>query len=133
MIKLSKREQLNFSMKAQVKQKTLKTLPMIILETSTFFRLNNPIDEQEIPADTIAIRYQVNGTCNRLNDFLAECKKYYIQGQNLGQTDDHFPASNKFKLPYYADGSRLIKVSVNDNLKMQGTEFEVKQDDGVYM
>jgi len=103
------------------------------LETSTFFRLENPIDEQEIPADTIAIRYQVNGTCNRLNDFLAECKKYFIQGQNLGQTDDHFPASNKFKLPYYADGSRLITVSVNDNLKMQGNEFEIKQDDGVYV
>tara|TARA_B100000925_G_scaffold284707_1_gene260057 strand:- start:2692 stop:8022 length:5331 start_codon:yes stop_codon:yes gene_type:complete len=103
------------------------------LETSTFFRLNNPIDEQEIPADTIAIRYQVNGTCNRLNDFLAECKKYYVQGQNLGQTDDHYPASNKFKLPYYADGSRLIKVSVNDNLKMQGTEYEKKEDDGLYI
>ena len=103
------------------------------LETSTYIKLNNPISETETFADTIAIRYQVNGTCNRLSDFLAECKKYYVQGQNLGQTDDHFPASNKFKLPYFADANRQIEVSVNGNKKLQGSEYEVKEDDGIYV
>ena len=76
--------------------------------------LNNPIPINSDRVDEIAIYYRTDGSCEKLNAYLAKCKKYYIQGQNIGETNDHYPASNYFRLPYYADFSRLININVDN-------------------
>ena len=50
--------------------------------------------------------------------------KHHTQGQNIGETTDHFPASNYFKLPYYADTSRLLTVMVDDIPKLETQHWE---------
>lgn len=63
--------------------------------------------------DTVKVKYKIDGTCEELNTSLARCKKYYLQGQNTGDVDDHYPASNFFQLPFYADLQRSITVKQN--------------------
>ena len=69
------------------------------------------------PDDTLKIRYKVDGSCEKLSSRLAKCYKEYIQGQNNGEVDDHFPVSNQFHMPYYADGTRNIIVEVDGTKK----------------
>ena len=57
---------------------------------------------------------------------LGRCYKIYVQGQNEGQIDDHFPASNEFILPYYADTSKAIKVEVDGVTKLRSFHWELK-------
>lgn len=65
------------------------------------------------PNDTLKIRYKIDGSCEKLSSRLARCYKEYVQGQNLGQVDDHFPVSNQFHMPHYADTNRNVVVEVD--------------------
>ncbi len=75
------------------------------------------------PLDTIKVTYKIDGSCVQVGTNLAKCDKYYVQGQNDGKSSDHFPASQKFFLPYYADGSRTISVNVDDAIVQNGTDW----------
>lgn len=70
------------------------------------------------------IRYMIDGSCTKINSILAKCYKVYNQGQNSGLVTDHWPASNNFKVPKYADTSRDILVYVDDTLKNQISESD---------
>lgn len=73
----------------------------------------------------LRIRYKADSSCERLSSALARCKKYYVQGQNTADVDDHFPASNEFKLPVYADTSKQIKVEIDGSVRYQGTHWNI--------
>ena len=77
------------------------------------------------PDDDLHITYKIDGSCERVNSTLARCSKKYIQGQNLGQVDDHFPASNTFVLPSYADLNRSMRVEVSGSIKAAETHWEL--------
>jgi hypothetical protein len=76
--------------------------------------------------DKIVVKYKIDGSCERVNTSLAKCQKTYIQGQNLNRIDDHYPGSNTFILPNYADTNRSIKVTVNDESRAKGNHFNVQ-------
>jgi hypothetical protein len=79
------------------------------------------------PDDKLFITYKIDGSCEKINTFLARCQKFYVQGQNLGRIDDHFPASNDFLLPNYADTNKTITVEVDDNLKFFNVDWQLIQ------
>ncbi|MDD0852329.1 hypothetical protein HBN50_04430 [Halobacteriovorax sp. GB3] len=79
--------------------------------------------DSTIKDDTLVVRYMVDGSCQKINDALARCQKTYVQGQNLGIVTDHFPESNDFKLPIYADNSSLIEVRVDGTLQQSGNQY----------
>lgn len=74
-------------------------------------------------SNDLVIKYKIDASCTQINATLAKCEKYYIQGQEnsgsttaahrQGRVTDHFPTSNIFKLPYYADTSKAITVEVD--------------------
>ena len=90
----------------------------------TTITLDHPLSANSEQVDEIAIYYRIDGSCEYINDYLARCKKYYTQGQNIGETTDHYPASNYFKLPFYADTSRLFTVKVDDVPKIESMDWE---------
>ena len=73
-------------------------------------------------SNDLVVRYFVDASCTEINATLAKCSKYYVQGQKnngstlydnrLGRLTDHYPDSNTFKLPYYADTSKAMTVEV---------------------
>jgi hypothetical protein len=73
--------------------------------------------------DVLKIKYLIDGSCRTVGTNLAKCDKYYTQGQNLGLNDDHFPASQVFNLPYYADANRTVSVNVDDAIVLNGTDW----------
>ena len=75
--------------------------------------------------DTLKIRYRIDGSCKIINSNLAYCSKYYIQGQNNGEIDDHYPASSTFNLPYYADIDRPMKVSIDGVDKINSVDWRL--------
>ena len=76
--------------------------------------------------DILKIKYKIDGSCEANPDSIfASCKKFYVQGQHTGEIDDHFPASTDFKLPFYADTSKNVLVSINDSEVDIGTEWSV--------
>lgn len=75
--------------------------------------------------DTLKIKYKIDGTCEELNEGLATCKKLYLQGQNTGDVDDHFPASNIFEIPFYADLNRTITIRVNNIIQTEGIHWKI--------
>ncbi|MGB0452533.1 MAG: hypothetical protein ACPGJV_02380 [Bacteriovoracaceae bacterium] len=77
------------------------------------------------PNQTVRVKYQIDGSCEFVNDFVAKCSKYYVQGQNNQSIDDHFPASNVFKIPLYADLNKSITVTVEDAPRFQGTHWNL--------
>jgi hypothetical protein len=77
------------------------------------------------PDDNLKIRFKVDGSCEQITTNLAKCKKYYLQGQNTGDVDDHFPASNLFVLPFYADINKTIQVAVDDTPRLQGSSWSL--------
>lgn len=79
----------------------------------------------DAPNDTLKVKYKIDGSCKKINNNLAQCQKYYVQGQNLGQVDDHFPARNRFDLPFYADINRTINIKVDGAVKNRGTHWEL--------
>jgi hypothetical protein len=85
------------------------------------------------PDDTLKISYKIDGSCERISQSLARCKKHYVQGQNLGRIDDHFPASNQFLLPYYADTNRTIRVEVDGTTKALGSQWQIVSTSPAYI
>ncbi len=77
------------------------------------------------PNDTLKIRFKVDGSCTVVSDDITKCYKLYTQGQNLGQIDDHYPSSNQFLIPGYANLSKTIKVEVDDDFTTKWTLFNV--------
>ena len=73
----------------------------------------------------IKITYKTNGTCIPVNSKTAKCKKVYIQGQSLGKVTDHYPATQSFLLPIYADTSKTIRVVVDDEIVVQGMNWNI--------
>ncbi|WP_372655016.1 hypothetical protein [Halobacteriovorax sp.] len=73
--------------------------------------------------DTLKVTYKIDGSCALVGTTLAKCDKYYVQGQDSGLPSDHFPASQKFYLPYYADATRTIAVNVDDSIVQNGTDW----------
>ncbi|GAB4410327.1 MAG: hypothetical protein OHK0056_13180 [Bacteriovoracaceae bacterium] len=79
------------------------------------------------PHDTLKIRYKIDASCTIVNSSLAKCYKVYVQGQNVGEITDHYPASNEFILPYYADINKTIKVEVDETTKLNGSHWQLVQ------
>lgn len=79
------------------------------------------------PNDTLKIRYKMDASCTYVNASLAKCYKVYVQGQNDGKITDHYPASNEFILPFYADTNKTLKVEVDDTTKLNGTHWQLVQ------
>lgn len=77
------------------------------------------------PDDILRIRYKIDGSCVRISSALAKCSKYYIQGQSQGKVNDHYPSSNRFSLPYYADTARTVKVEVDETTRLAGTHYSL--------
>lgn len=78
------------------------------------------------PHDRLKLRYKVDGSCTKVNSTTALCQKYYVQGQNSTKINDHEstgPLAQVFRLPYYADGTKNIKVYVDDTLKLENTHY----------
>ena len=83
----------------------------------------------------LVIRYRTDSSCKLINSTLASCEKYYIQGQQKsgdtlkqnrrGRITDHYPASNYFKLPSYANTSKLIRVEVDGIVLKQGSDWQL--------
>ncbi|MFZ4715158.1 MAG: hypothetical protein ACOYL6_15660 [Bacteriovoracaceae bacterium] len=67
------------------------------------------------PHDYLKIKYKVDGSCERLSNQLARCKKYYIQGQSSSpaKVSDH-SGGFSFKVPTYFDSNYVVNVKVND-------------------
>lgn len=86
-------------------------------------------------SNDLEIKYKIDASCVRINSTLAKCEKYYIQGQeNSGDTQashrrgrvtDHFPTSNIFKLPYYANTSKAISVEVDGLTQKQDIDWQL--------
>ncbi len=77
--------------------------------------------------DTLKITYKVDGSCTQISTFLAKCYKVYEQGANKGKITDHFPASNSFLIPYYADTNRTFSVDVDGASKLLGADWQLVQ------
>ena len=75
------------------------------------------------PDQDLKIQYKIDGSCKKVSTSLAKCEKHYVQGENLSKVTDHFPASNEFFLPFYADTNKSIKVEVDDTAKLQGSQW----------
>lgn len=84
------------------------------------------VKKSNAPDDTLKIRYKIDGSCQKINNSLAKCYKIYIQGQNISKITDHFPASNSFKIPHYADVNRSIKVEVNNVNKVKNFDWTLQ-------
>ena len=95
--------------------------------------LNNTLTSNSEQLDELAIYYRTDGSCEYINSYLAKCKKYYHQGENIGETTDHYPASNYFKLPFYADTSRMLTVTVDDVPKIESLDWEDYADSDRYI
>lgn len=86
-------------------------------------------------SNDLVIRYKIDSSCIKLNTNLAKCEKYYIQGQQKsgstnatsrrGRVTDHFPASDNFKLPYYASTSKAITVEVDGITQRQDLDWQL--------
>ncbi len=79
------------------------------------------------PDDNLSLLYKIDGSCEKISTFLAKCYKVYVQGENLSKVTDHFPASNEFNLPFYADVSKTITVEVDEATQLQGSAWDLVQ------
>ena len=73
----------------------------------------------------VKITYKTDGSCLPLNDNIAQCKKIYIQGQDLGKVTDHYPASQNFFLPVYANIRMPIRVLVDNEIKIRDVHWDL--------
>jgi len=78
------------------------------------------------PNDDLKISYKIDGSCKKINSQLAQCTKYYTQGQPSGYVDDHYPGTDTFLIPTYADLTRSLKVEVDDVFKTQDSEWTLQ-------
>ena len=77
------------------------------------------------PNDDLIIRYMVDGSCSKINEYSAKCYKMYVQGQNLGRIDDHYPGTNQFIIPHYADLTKTIRVEVDGDAAIRGSHWNL--------
>lgn len=96
------------------------------LTDSTYFKLLYP-PSIESKVSRVKVTYQIDGSCEKINNTLSKCFIIYTQGKNEGKIDDHFPASNNFVLPFYADLNRNMKVQVNGVDKIFNTQWELQK------
>ena len=75
----------------------------------------------------LKIRYQTDASCENRGYNLGRCYKIYVQGQNSGRIDDHYPASNEFLLPFYADTGKSIQIQVDGITKLYGTHWKMEK------
>jgi len=71
----------------------------------------------------LKIYYKNDASCSLVNSTLAKCEKYYVQGQEnfgstqsdnrMGRVTDHYPGSNDFLLPSYANTGKNIRVELD--------------------
>lgn len=86
-------------------------------------------------SNDLVIRYKIDASCTKINTTLAKCEKHYVQGQeNAGDTlalhrrgrvTDHYPDSNVFKLPYYANSAKAITVEVDGIIMKQDLDWQL--------
>ena len=82
-------------------------------------------------SDTLEIKYKIDASCSLINKSLAKCEKYYIQGQNSKRGNiqkfvtDHFPGTDKFKIPLYANLGKAITVEVDGLLQKRESDWEL--------
>ncbi|MDD4975061.1 MAG: hypothetical protein PHY93_11955 [Bacteriovorax sp.] len=86
-------------------------------------------------SNDLVIKYRTDASCFQLNSNLGKCEKYYIQGQQKsgdtviqnrrGRVTDHYPASNIFKLPYYANTSKTMTVEVDGVTMRQDVDWQL--------
>jgi len=88
---------------------------------------------QEATNDLLRITYKIDGSCGQVNQYLARCFKKYVQGQNAGLIDDHYPASNNFLIPFYADINRNLKVTVNGVDKLGNIHWRLVKTQPAYI
>jgi len=75
--------------------------------------------------DDLKITYKIDSSCEEVFSGLAKCYKTYHQGQNSASATDHFPASNAFKIPYYANTSSTVSVEVDGISRSQGQHWQL--------
>ena len=92
------------------------------LVDSTYLKLLYP-PSVDAKVTGVKLTYQIDGSCEKINNTLSKCFIIYTQGQNEGLIDDHFPASNIFRIPFYADLNRTMKVQVNGVNKIVNTQW----------
>lgn len=83
----------------------------------------------------LVIKYKIDASCTKINASLAKCEKHYVQGQfnapdtqalhRRGRVTDHYPESNIFKLPLYANASKAITVEVDGILMKQDLDWQL--------
>ncbi|MBY0412915.1 MAG: hypothetical protein K2Q18_02055 [Bdellovibrionales bacterium] len=90
-------------------------------------------------SNDLKIKYKIDASCTKVSSVAAKCEKYYIQDQGspsneLGVSDavkrqrrvtNHYPTSNIFKLPYYANTSRAITVEVDGITQRLGIDWQL--------
>lgn len=82
--------------------------------------------------DILSIKFRINGTCNRVNAFLARCTQLYIQGQSSDPAlaSDHDSSDYSFRLPSYASTEQPILVKVNGvNTASGSNTWTLEEDD----
>lgn len=77
------------------------------------------------PDDTLKIRFKADASCTVISPNLAKCEKFYVQGQNIGAVDDHYPGTDEFIIPFFADLNRSVKVEVDGSTQLQGTHYDI--------
>lgn len=86
--------------------------------------LNNALTSSS-QEDLLKLRYQIDGSCLQVTSGYAKCTKHYTQGQNDGFIDDHYPGSNNFLIPMYADITRSIAVTVDDAPRLISSSWQL--------
>jgi hypothetical protein len=104
-------------------------------DTDTGAKIKITIKPPTAVNNDLVIKYKTDASCTPLNTTLAKCEKYYIQGQQMsgdtvalarrGRVTDHFPASNIFKLPTYADTNKTITVMVDGITMRQDLDWQL--------
>lgn len=96
---------------------------------------NVPLTNSDVE-DKLEIEYYADGSCTKINNSLATCKKTYIQGKNEGTSEDHYPGDNQdFIIPEsYNEAEQNISVEVNGVKRYINVHFEVAQNtEGKYV
>ncbi|MDO9182238.1 MAG: hypothetical protein Q7U04_07505 [Bacteriovorax sp.] len=123
-----------FNYDQTVNETTLRADPLIVSSYLTIFGQHNDdnasgasVTVTTKPASALStdlvIRYRTDASCIQQNTNVGKCEKYYVQGQQKsgdtviqsrrGRVTDHYPASNIFKLPYYANVNKTMTVEVD--------------------
>ncbi len=93
----------------------------------------NHVKSTSAPDNDLKIKYRIDGSCEKVNSFTAKCYKEYKQGEGrklniageYAKVTDHYPGSNNFELPLYADTLKTIQVEVDGTVKLQGTHWNL--------